>query len=238
PQPLVGPLDLVAVLDLLIEHAELVADAVAVAGDVERGHRIEEAGGEPAETAVAQPRVHLLLEEIGDVEADHPHRLASGLVEAEIEQVREQRPPHEELGGEVVDALRVAPVVALLRRDPALDEAVADGEREREEAVARRGRVLILCERVEQVVRERVQDCGGLVRSRGAEGPGRHGPALYRISVTETLSSSFSAPRRTPRAAISPLPGRWSPRPACGVRADPRPGRRPSVRRRAREPGR
>src|SRR5207237_5801000 len=141
--------------------------------------------------------------------------------ETEVEQVGEQSPPHEELGGEVIDALGVAPVVALLRRDPALDEPVADGEREGEEAVARRGRVLVLGERVEEVIRERVQDCGGLVRGRGAEGPGRHGPALYRmprpsasatgdaggpglrLSATGTPSSSFSPPRRLLRAGVA-----------------------------------
>src|SRR5207237_10013289 len=98
---------------------------------------------------------------------------------------------------------------------------------EREEAVARGGRVLVLGERVEQVVRERVQDRGGLVRGRGAHGPGRHGGGVYRmlrafalrplrakpaasgISAIETLSSSSPVPR-PPSVAARPLPARCS----------------------------
>ena len=56
-------LDLPAVLDLLAEHAVLVAQAVADRRDLERGQRVEKAGGQPAQPAVAQPRVGLLLEQ-------------------------------------------------------------------------------------------------------------------------------------------------------------------------------
>jgi hypothetical protein len=63
-QPVVRVLDLLAVLDALVEHAVFVADAVAVAGDAHGRHRIEEAGGEPAEAAVAERRVGL---DLGDV---------------------------------------------------------------------------------------------------------------------------------------------------------------------------
>jgi hypothetical protein len=58
-QPGIGVLDLPAALDALREHAELVADAVAVRGQPERGHRIEEARGQAAEAAIAQRRVGL-----------------------------------------------------------------------------------------------------------------------------------------------------------------------------------
>ena len=56
-QPLVGLLDLPAVDDLLLEDAELVADAVAQRRHFERGQRIDEAGREAAEAAVAQARL-------------------------------------------------------------------------------------------------------------------------------------------------------------------------------------
>ena len=163
-EPLVRLLHLPAVLQLLIEHPELVADAVAVSGHVERGHRVEKARREPAEAAVAEPGVDLLLHQVGDLEPHHAHRLAPDLVQAEVEQVVGERPAHEEFRREVVDALRVAPVVALLRGDPALDEAVAHGQRQRHETVARGRGVLVLRERIEKVIGERVQDRRRLVR--------------------------------------------------------------------------
>ena len=53
-QPLVGLLDLPAVDDLLLEDAELVADAVAERGHLQRRQRVEEAGREAPEAAVAE----------------------------------------------------------------------------------------------------------------------------------------------------------------------------------------
>ena len=55
-EPGVGVLDLAAVVDLLREHAVLVADAVAERRQPERGHRVEEARREPAQAAVAERR--------------------------------------------------------------------------------------------------------------------------------------------------------------------------------------
>src|SRR5262249_3742534 len=58
-EPLVGPLDLPAALELLLEYPEFVADPVAVAGVPQRGHRIEEARGKPSEAAIAEPGLGL-----------------------------------------------------------------------------------------------------------------------------------------------------------------------------------
>ena len=54
-------LDLAAVDDALREHAVLVADAVAEGGQAERGHRIQETRRQPAQAAVAQCGVGLVL---------------------------------------------------------------------------------------------------------------------------------------------------------------------------------
>src|SRR5215813_1550459 len=56
-QPAVGDLHLRAVDDPLVEDAVVVAEAVAVRGIAEGGQRIEQAGGEPAQTAIAEPGV-------------------------------------------------------------------------------------------------------------------------------------------------------------------------------------
>ena len=64
-QPRVGLLDLLAVDEGLPEDAVLVADPVADAGIRMRRQRVDEAGGEPAEAAVAQARLDLLRAQRG-----------------------------------------------------------------------------------------------------------------------------------------------------------------------------
>ena len=66
-QPVVGLLDLPAVVDLLVEDAELVADAVADGRPLEGGQRVEVARGEPAEAAVAQSRFLLAGQHLVEV---------------------------------------------------------------------------------------------------------------------------------------------------------------------------
>ena len=57
--PVIGDLHLLAVHDLLLENAQLVADGVAGGGNVQSGHRVQIARGQPAQTAVTQARVRL-----------------------------------------------------------------------------------------------------------------------------------------------------------------------------------
>ena len=68
--PAVGVLALLAVLDRLAEQAVLVVDAVAEAGHVEARERVEVAGGEPAEAAVAERGVGLELAQRLEVDAE------------------------------------------------------------------------------------------------------------------------------------------------------------------------
>src|SRR5512143_4224037 len=68
PEPVVGVLDLMPVLDPLGEHAVFVPDAVPVAGQAQRRHRIEKARSKPSQTPVAQGRVGLELADAVEVE--------------------------------------------------------------------------------------------------------------------------------------------------------------------------
>lgn len=69
-EPVVGNLDLVAVNDFLLEDAVAVAQAIAPGGVVERGETVKEAGGETAETTVAEGGVVLLFDDVLDAEAE------------------------------------------------------------------------------------------------------------------------------------------------------------------------
>jgi len=59
---------LLATLDLLGEDAVLIADAVAIGGQAQSGHRVEEARGQTAKAAVAQTGVLLQLLQLFNVQ--------------------------------------------------------------------------------------------------------------------------------------------------------------------------
>ena len=106
-QPLVGDLHLPAVLDGLVEDAELVADAVADGRHFERGHRIQVTRREPAQAAVAEAGLLLLLDKVVEVHAEFLHRLARILGEAQAEELAGQVRPGQELRREVGHHARV-----------------------------------------------------------------------------------------------------------------------------------
>ena len=125
--PVVGLLDLIAILEGLLEDPELVPDAVAHRGHVQGGQGVEQAGGQPAQAPVPQPRL--------DVEGSPGPRPRSRMrprpggpgVRVGVERILAQLAPQHVLRREVVDELRVGHVVRPGRPDPALGEAVADG---------------------------------------------------------------------------------------------------------------
>src|SRR5580704_1540135 len=87
PEPLIGRLHLPTVPNHLVEDAVLVVDAVADGRNVEGCQRIHEAGCQAAESAVAQPRLLLLLDQRIEAEVQRTHRLLGFFVDPEIDQV-------------------------------------------------------------------------------------------------------------------------------------------------------
>jgi hypothetical protein len=154
-EPVVGLLDLLAVDDRLPEDPVFVADSVAHRRDAEGRHRVEEARREAPEAAVAEPGVVLLLAHRVEILAEVREARTRLLEHPEVRQPVAQQTPEQVLHREVVDAPRVALVVALLGLVPAVDHAVARGAGRRPEEVARGDRVLVLAERVLDVVRDR-----------------------------------------------------------------------------------
>ena len=126
-QPLVRGLHLPSVADLLVEDSIFVANAVADGGNVEGGEGIHEAGGQAAQSAVAEAGLFFLLDEDVEIDAQLAHGLLGFVVDAEVDQVVGQMGAGEELGREVTDDADILGPVVLDGGDPALDEAVADG---------------------------------------------------------------------------------------------------------------
>ena len=134
-EPGVRMLDLPAVVELLAEHPVVVAQAVAVGGVVESRERVQEAGGEPAEAAVAETGVGLLVDDGVEVEAELLHRLAGGVEEPGGDQVVAQQPAEQVLHRQVVDHLRPGRVIGAAGEDLAVDDGLAHGPPERHQMI-------------------------------------------------------------------------------------------------------
>ena len=123
-QPIVGLLLLPAILDRLPEDAVLITQAVAHGGKLQGGHRVEEAGGETAQAAVAQAGVGLLFENFLQIDVPLSDRLPGEGFKQKVGDVVCQRTADQEFHREVVDAFWVLPIVGFVREDPALREDV------------------------------------------------------------------------------------------------------------------
>ncbi len=95
-QPGVGFLDLVAVLDALMKHAVVVANAVADDGQAEGRAAVEEAGRQAAETAVAEAGVMLAFVHILELQPEARECFGGFVFDAEIEQRVAQQAAHQE----------------------------------------------------------------------------------------------------------------------------------------------
>ena len=104
-QPVVGLLDLPAVVDLLVEDAEFVADAVADRRPLEGGQRVEVARGESAEAAVTQTRFLLARQHRVEILAHRRQRFPCRPLHAEVQQVVAQLRTHQEFGRQVAGDL-------------------------------------------------------------------------------------------------------------------------------------
>ncbi len=160
-QPLVGDLDLPAVLDDLVEDAELVADAVAYGRISQSRQRVQITSGQPAQPAVAQPRLLLQPDELLEIQAQIFHRLAGVLGYAEVQQLVAQVRPDQKLGRQVGNLPDIGCVAALDLLHPELHDAVAHREREGLVAILGRGNIQRAPHGVVEVVQEGGFQCIG-----------------------------------------------------------------------------
>ncbi len=116
-----------------MEHSVVVADAVAVSRQLERGHGVEKAGRQTAQPAVAQSRFLLQLPDLLHVVTQLEQRLLALLVELKVDQAVAERASDQVFERQVVDSLEVRIlVVGPPCRDPAFDEPVAHHPRQRD----------------------------------------------------------------------------------------------------------
>ena len=135
-EPVVGLFGLPAVADALPENAVVVAQAIAHAGNAEGRHRIEKTRRQPAQAAVAETGVRLLLDDLERIELVMFGELLRIRVKPKIGDVVGQGAAEQKFHREVINALGVALPVSLLGFQPALRKHIADGTRDGFELVA------------------------------------------------------------------------------------------------------
>src|SRR5512143_93571 len=146
PKPVVGVLYLVAVFDTLVEHAVLIADAIPVSRQAQRGHGIEKAGRKSSKPSIAESCVHLQFTDSVDVQLKVRKRPTALAVKSHIEQAVREQPASEEFHREVVDALGIGPVVAAHGLHPAFDQPLPHSVGRRMEPVAMGGSDRVLAQ--------------------------------------------------------------------------------------------
>ena len=231
-QPLVGLLDLPAVDDVLVEDAELVADAVAERGNLEGRQRVEKARGEAAETAVAEPGLLLLLQQLVEIETEPRDRALHEIVNAEVDQVVAEVRSHQELGREIGDGARALLGVGSRGAHPPVQQVIAHHVGKRHVVVALRGKRRKLALHVEEMIEEltldRLAGEGGCFADRTFGGRGddalihavpfsskRHADGCAPTASSVRMGCDVgpvrrlvrSTPRPTTHAAIAALPG-------------------------------
>jgi hypothetical protein len=184
-QPVVRPLALPAVLDPLAEDAVFVAQPVAHGRQLQRRHRIEKAGGKPAQTAIAQAGIGLGFDNGRPVELLLGHELTHDRIEAQVEQVVAERAADQELHRQVVDSLGILPRIGLFRAMPTLRQDIAHRAGDR---------LVMLAQASAASVGQRVEHQVAVVeRGRAAREPG--GPAAISIEQTFRARHGFVAGR-------------------------------------------
>ena len=151
-QPFVGPFDLPAVPDLLIEDPELIPDAITDGGNLQRGQRFEKTRRQPTEASVAQAGLFLLVEKGREIEPQLLHGRMGLVVNPQIQKVDSELGPEEELGRQVTDGSAPLQPIRLGRSHPPLQDPITDSVGEREVAVVERRHGRKSADGVEQAV--------------------------------------------------------------------------------------
>ena len=127
-KPVVRNFLLIAVHDLLLEHAVMITDAAAVSGVIEGCQRIKEAGSQTAETAVAQSCVGFLILNGVQLKAELFESIFDRLIGHQVDRIVAESAAHQEFHGQVDQPLGILVVKRLLSAHPAVNDLVLEGQ--------------------------------------------------------------------------------------------------------------
>ena len=135
-QPVVGNLDLIALLNLLLEHTVMVADSAAVGRIAQGSQRIQETGCQSSQTAVSKSCVGLLIFDQVQVAAQLLQSFLYFIIISQVNQVIAQGASHQEFHGHIVHNLRVLLLHLLLSGQPCVNNRILGRQSHRVEDVA------------------------------------------------------------------------------------------------------
>ncbi len=118
--PGVRTLDLAAILDFLTEQTVFVVDTVTNRRIVQSGQRVDKAGSQTTQAAVAKCHVRLLFAQVGQFQTEFAQRLFASLVEGEVVQVVGSQSSHQEFSREIVNRTSIFLEMSLLSAGQAL----------------------------------------------------------------------------------------------------------------------
>ncbi len=146
----------------------VIANAVAVGRDAEACHALQETGGEPPQTAIAERGVRLGRAQAVGVDAEVAECGARNIAEAQIAKHVGQQTPDQEFEREIVDALFSLGSAGALGRQPAIDDPIADGVSGCHEPIAIGCGTRILADRQRKLGEDGALEFGELVLVLGA----------------------------------------------------------------------
>ena len=124
--PVVRVLDLIAVIDMLLEHSVFVAQPIAGHRQPERRAAVEKTGRQAPQTAVTEARVRLGVLDLLEADGEVFDRLVDGLAQVQVEQMIAQRSANEVLQRQVMRAPDTHPFVQAPGVAPVAHDTVAD----------------------------------------------------------------------------------------------------------------
>ena len=129
----------------------VVADAVAEGRYPEARHALHQAGGEPAETAIAERRVGFGAAHPVEIDPEIAERGGDGFGQPQILDDIGEQAADQEFERQIIDVLLALGAAGAVDRQPAMDDPVAQGERGGDEPVARGRAVAVLADRERQL---------------------------------------------------------------------------------------
>ena len=129
-QPGVRPFSLCAVDKRLLEHTELIAQAVAKRWQPQRGHGIQEASRQATQAAVTQRGIGLLGQGVFERAGMGLQRGSGGAGQVQRIQGVGKRPAHQKFHRQVIDPLGLGLRISGLGGDPASGQLLAGDQRQ------------------------------------------------------------------------------------------------------------
>ena len=130
-QPVVRQLHLIAADDLLFKETILIANGAAMSRQTVCSERVDKAGSETTETAVAEPRIRLFLVGVRELQIELLQNLLHRLLNAEVDEIGAQEPTEQKLNGKIVDLLDALLRVLPIRLDPVVRNGLLRRRRNR-----------------------------------------------------------------------------------------------------------